>query len=328
MLINLKPTADTNSVKQTLTGFGLWLETLLDQDGAATGFIVKGYSTPVDPQKIASLDGVSGVFKTESSHPKVDARCHQVIDLGELQFRTTTPTLIAGPCSVDSEERIESIASQVAQAGGKVLRGGAYKPRTSPYSFAGFGKPALQWMRRAADRHGLRIVTEVMSEHDVNTVADMTDIVQVGSRNMQNFALLRQVGEARKCVLLKRGRSATVSEWLMAAEYLYASGADSVLFCERGIRGFDGETRNLIDLGAVALLSHHYGLPVIVDPSHAAGRRDLIVPLSKASIAAGAVGVMVEVHPAPSTALSDGPQALSYETLRQLSKSLELECIQ
>ncbi|MBV72173.1 MAG: 3-deoxy-7-phosphoheptulonate synthase [Myxococcales bacterium] len=328
MLINLTSTADANSVKKALTGLGLWLETLLDQDGTATGFIVKGHSTPVDPEKITAVDGVGHIFKTESQHPKVDLKCHKSVDVGGLQFRPAAPTLIAGPCSIDSEERIESIASQVARAGGKVLRGGAYKPRTSPYSFSGFGAPALQWMRRAADRHQLRIVTEVMSEHDVKTVADITDIVQVGSRNMQNFALLRQVGEAKKCVMLKRGRSATVSEWLMAAEYLYASGADSVLFCERGIRGFDNETRNLIDLGAVALLSHHYGLPVIVDPSHAAGRRDLVVPLSKASIAAGAVGVMVEVHPDPSTALSDGPQALSYETLRHLSKSLELECIE
>ena len=327
MLINIKSGAPTGTIKQTLAGMGLWLDALLDESGDVSGFFVKGYSTPVDAGAIRCIEGVASVHEAKSPHPVLDRHRQSDVCVSDIDFMSDTPVLIAGPCSVDSEERIDQIAYHVAQAGGRFLRGGAYKPRTSPYAFAGFGVPALKWMRTAADRHGLGVITEVMSEHDVDTVADIADVVQIGSRNMQNFALLRQAGATGKPALLKRGRAATVSEWLMAAEYLYASGTSCVLFCERGIRGFDGHTRNLIDLGAVALLRHHYGLPVVVDPSHAAGRRDLVAPLACAAVAAGATGVMVETHPEPELALSDAPQALSPAALNQLAAALNLEVV-
>jgi 3-deoxy-7-phosphoheptulonate synthase len=204
-----------------------------------------------------------------------------------------------------------------------LLRGGAFKPRTSPYSFAGHGEVALDWMRLAADAHGLGVVTEVMSEHDVEAVAGVADLMQLGSRNMQNFALLRAVGRANKPVLLKRGMAATIDDWLLAGEHLLSSGAAGVIFCERGIHGFDPSTRNLLDLGAVAVLACSLGLPVVVDPSHAAGRRDLVPPLSRAALAAGAHGLLVEMHPHAERARSDGPQALDAAALQRLAQ----ECL-
>ncbi|MEO6954067.1 MAG: 3-deoxy-7-phosphoheptulonate synthase, partial [Polyangia bacterium] len=198
------------------------------------------------------------------------------------------------------------------------LRGSAYKPRTSPYAFQGHGPPALAWLRAAADHHGLGVVTEVMTAEDAGRVAEVADLVQVGSRNMQNFSLLKAVGRQKRPVLLKRGMAASVEDWMLAAEYCLSEGATGVVFCERGVRGFDPSMRNLLDLGAVALLVHALGQPVIVDPSHAAGRRDLIPALGRAGLAAGAHGLMVETHHDPANALSDGPQALPPEELAAL----------
>jgi 3-deoxy-7-phosphoheptulonate synthase len=230
--------------------------------------------------------------------------------------------LCAGPCSVESEEQIETTAAAVAAAGAAVLRGGAFKPRTSPYAFQGLGRKGLEWLRNAADRHRLAVVTEVLDPRHVEMVAEYADMLQIGARNMQNFALLREAGLAGKPVLLKRGFAATVDEWLMAAEYVLVEGNPHVVLCERGVRSFDSATRNLLDLAVVPLLAELTHLPVIVDPSHGTGLARLVEPMSLAAIAAGADGLLVEVHPEPAGAASDGAQSLTLEQFARLASRL------
>ena len=230
--------------------------------------------------------------------------------------------LCAGPCSVESQEQIDRTAAGVAAAGANVLRGGAFKPRTSPYAFQGLGTEGLALLRTAADRHGLAVVTEVLDPRDVETVARYADMLQIGARNMQNFALLRAVGESGLPVLLKRGLAATVDEWLMAAEYILVAGNDRIVLCERGIRSYDPQTRNLLDLSVVPLLAELTHLPVIVDPSHGTGLARLVQPMSLAAVAAGADGLLVEVHPEPAMAVSDGQQSLTIEQFVTLTERL------
>jgi 3-deoxy-7-phosphoheptulonate synthase len=226
--------------------------------------------------------------------------------------------ICAGPCGVESSEQLELAARGVAAAGANVLRGGAYKPRTSPYSFQGLGEEGLKMLRHAGDKHNLDVVTEVLDPRDVEKVASYADMLQIGARNMQNFALLREVGATRTPVLLKRGLSATVQEWLLAAEYVMLGGNENVVLCERGIRSFDVATRNLLDIAVVPLLEDMTHLPVIVDPSHAMGIARLVPPIAVASIAAGAHGLLIEVHPDPANALSDGAQSLDCDQFAQL----------
>lgn len=233
-------------------------------------------------------------------------------------FGAETLAICAGPCSVESAEQIDLTAAGVARAGANVLRGGAFKPRTSPYAFQGLGPAALELLRAAADRNGLAVVTEVLDPRDVRIVAHYADMLQIGARNMQNFALLREAGESGVPILLKRGPSATIAEWLMAAEYILVAGNDQVVLCERGIRSFDPATRNLLDLSAVPLLAELTHLPVIVDPSHGTGLARLVEPMALAGVAAGADGLLVEVHPDPAVAVSDGPQSLSVEAFGSL----------
>ncbi|MEF2278627.1 bifunctional 3-deoxy-7-phosphoheptulonate synthase/chorismate mutase [Deinococcus sp. YIM 134068] len=222
------------------------------------------------------------------------------------------PIIVAGPCSIESEEQMETTARFLAAKGVKILRGGAYKPRTSPYGFQGMGVDGLIIGGRAARDNGMLFVTEVMDTRDVEVVAEHADLLQVGARNMHNFSLLREVGRSRRPVLLKRGLSATIEEWLYAAEYILSEGNNEVILCERGIRTFEKWTRNTLDLSAVALAKQETHLPVIVDVTHAAGRRDLLIPLAKAALAVGADGIHVEVHPSPATALSDNEQQLDF----------------
>jgi 3-deoxy-7-phosphoheptulonate synthase len=229
--------------------------------------------------------------------------------------------VMAGPCAVESPAQIAETAAAVAASGCPVLRGGAFKPRTSPYSFQGLGAPGVRLLVDAAERHGLAAVTEVLEPADLPTLQGVA-LLQVGARNMQNYALLKALGQQRRPVLLKRGLAATVEEWLLAAEYLLAGGNDQVILCERGIRGFEPSTRNTLDLSAVVIAKQRTHLPVIVDPSHATGRRELVVPLSLAAAAAGADGLLVEVHPRPGEALCDGAQALLPEDLRDLMARL------
>ena len=226
--------------------------------------------------------------------------------------------ICAGPCSVESGDQIHATAQAVAALGANVLRGGAFKPRTSPYAFQGLGAQALKMLREAADAHGMAVVTEVLDPRDVALVAEHADMLQIGARNMQNFSLLREAGESGKPVLLKRGMSATIDEWLMAAEYLLVAGNPNVVLCERGVRSFDNATRNLLDIAAVPVLHALTHLPVIVDPSHGTGVARLVGPMALAAMAAGADGLLVEVHPHPASAASDGQQSLTFEQFEAL----------
>jgi 3-deoxy-7-phosphoheptulonate synthase len=244
------------------------------------------------------------------------------VKVGPAAVGRETFTIIAGPCAVESEGQALAAARGAKAAGATILRGGAYKPRTSPYSFQGLGERGLEILARCREDTGLPVVTEVMEPRDVELVASWADALQVGTRNMQNFALLREVGATSKPVLLKRGFSATVEEWLMAAEYVAQRGNSEIILCERGIRTFETATRNTLDLGGMVVAQQESHLPVIVDPSHAMGHRELVAPMARAAIAAGADGVMVDVHHDPGEALCDGPQALTPADLLVLSKDL------
>ena len=249
-----------------------------------------------------------------------------VVNVSGVRIGNGEPVaVIAGPCSVESREQLLTTARAVKSAGARLLRGGAYKPRTSPYDFQGLGEEALELLSEARRETGLPVVTEVMSTEDVDVICEHADMLQVGARNMQNFALLRRLATVDKPVLLKRGPSATVKEWLLAAEYLLTGGNPNVVLCERGIKTFETETRNTIDLAAVALAKELSHLPVIADPSHGTGRRSLIGPLSKAAIAVGADGLIIEVHPNPERALSDGPQSLDCREFQAMMRELTLE---
>jgi 3-deoxy-7-phosphoheptulonate synthase/chorismate mutase len=234
-----------------------------------------------------------------------------------------SPVLIAGPCSIETWEQLDAAAAYVASKGVKILRGGAYKPRTSPYGFQGLGEEGLKLGQRAANKHNLLFVTEVMDTRDVGLVAEYADMLQVGTRNAQNFALLKEVARAGKPVLLKRGFSQTIEEWLLSAEYILSGGQENVVLCERGIRTYEKWTRNTLDISAVALAKQETHLPVIVDVTHAAGRRDLLIPLAKAALACGADGVHVEVHPNPKVALSDNEQQLDFAGFDAFMRELE-----
>ncbi|HEY7849867.1 MAG TPA: 3-deoxy-7-phosphoheptulonate synthase, partial [Ktedonobacterales bacterium] len=241
-----------------------------------------------------------------------------VVRVGAATIGAGCPVVIAGPCSVESESQIVEAALAAREAGAQLLRGGAFKPRTSPYSFQGLGLEGLPLLARARAESGLPIVTEVMEPAMVAPVAEVADVLQIGSRNMQNFPLLRAAGHAGRPILLKRGFAATIEEWLLAAEYILAEGNPWVMLCERGVRSFDPSTRNLLDLSCVPLLAKLTHLPVLVDPSHGVGRSDLVEAMSVAAVAAGADGLIVEMHPHPEQALTDAEQAISPDTLRTL----------
>jgi 3-deoxy-7-phosphoheptulonate synthase len=245
-----------------------------------------------------------------------------VVNVGGVRIGGDELVMIAGPCSVESRNQLFETAHAVRDAGATMLRGGAYKPRTSPYEFQGLGVDALKLLREASDETGLPVVTEVLGTDDVDLVAEYADMLQIGARNMQNFSLLRRVAKCSRPVMLKRGPSATVKEWMLAAEYLIAGGNPNVVLCERGVKSWDTETRNLFDLASLAIARQLSHLPVIADPSHGTGRRDLIPVMSRAAIAAGADGIMVEVHPCPERALSDGPQSLEPEQFAELVREL------
>jgi 3-deoxy-7-phosphoheptulonate synthase len=321
MWITLKKDAKIKEVQASLAGLGLWVRPFENWQGPTTALAVAAHSASVAPAMIAGVPGVEGVFVAPSKHPKVDQQAGQGCEFSGLSMgHDHPPILMAGPCGVESEEQIQKAAALVVRAGAKFLRGGAFKPRSSPYAFSGFGLKALAWLRSAADAHGLKVVTEVLSEANVEQVAEAADLIQVGSRNMQNFALLKAIGQSGRPALLKRGMAASIEDWLLAGEHLLAAGCPHVIFCERGIQSYDNPCRNLLDLGAVALLKHVHKQCVIVDPSHGAGRRDLILPLSKAALAAGADGLLIEVHPHACEARSDGPQALDLAELESLGR--------
>jgi 3-deoxy-7-phosphoheptulonate synthase len=232
--------------------------------------------------------------------------------------------VIAGPCSVESREQVASVARSVQASGARALRGGAFKPRTSPYAFQGHGEEALRWMREAADEHGLAVVSEVMDTRAIEMMLRYVDCLQVGARNMQNFDLLKELGRVRRPVLLKRGMAATIEEWLLSAEYILAGGNADVILCERGIRTFESATRNTLDISAIPVIKKRSHLPILVDPSHGTGRRDKVTPMARAAVAAGADGLLIEVHDDPDQALSDGAQSLYPDQFDTLMSELRV----
>ncbi|MEZ4300980.1 MAG: 3-deoxy-7-phosphoheptulonate synthase [Polyangiaceae bacterium] len=325
MIISLNERANPAAVRRELVARGQWIAAeMRDAAGNVRQLSLAPSSTVVPVEELSAIEGVDSVTTARTEHPLVDKQ-GPVVTVAGVTVGEGAPVWMCGPCSIESEGQVMRVAERLGALGVPFLRGGAFKPRTSPYAFQGHGRTALGWMRKAADQAGMRVVTEAMSEADVGAVAEHADMVQVGSRNMHNYALLKMVGATKKPVLLKRGMAATVEEWLLAGEYLLGAGATSVIFCERGIRSFDDATRNLLDLGAVALLAHVFRAPVIVDPSHGTGRRDLIPAMGRAALAAGATGLMIETHDAPGEAKSDGPQAIPLDQMASLLRGLRGE---
>ncbi len=280
-----------------------------------------------DPAEFEVLEGVQECHRIVSPYKLANKRFRPqgtVISIGDVKIGGSEVVVMAGPCSVENEEQIELSAAVVARAGAKVIRGGAFKPRSSPYSFQGLGEEGLQMLRAAADRHGLLVVSEVMDRSQIPLLVQYSDILQVGARNMQNFNLLRDLGLARKPVLLKRGIAATIEEVLLSAEYIMSGGNYEVILCERGIRTFETATRNTMDISAIPVLQQLTHLPVIADPSHGVGKRGLVPAMARAAVAAGADGLLIEVHPDPDHALSDGAQSLFPEQFMELMGQLRL----
>jgi 3-deoxy-7-phosphoheptulonate synthase len=284
-----------------------------------------GMNVEVDPRKYQLLPGVHEVVRITEPYKLAGRKFQQedtVVRLGDVAIGGPEVVLMAGPCTIESLEQIETLAPLVKAAGAKIMRGGAFKPRTSPYSFQGMGKEGLQIIRRAADKNGLKVVTEVMDASQIELVSEYADILQIGARNMQNFTFLKALGQTRKPILLKRGMSATIQELLLSAEYILAGGNRDVILCERGIRTFENFTRNTLDISAIPVLKSLSHLPVVADPSHGTGIRDKVPPMARASVAAGADGLLIEVHHDPDRALCDGAQSLLPDQLKALTGDL------
>lgn len=277
-------------------------------------------------QSLEVLDGVEAVisilkpYKLASKEVK---REKTIISVGDVSIGGSELVIIAGPCAVEDEEQIIKTAVAVKSLGAHILRGGAYKPRTSPYAFQGLGEEGLKLIKKAGERVKMPVVTEVVNPEHVDLVCKCVDILQIGTRNAQNFELLKRVGQANKPVILKRGMSMTIKEWLMSAEYIMSEGNMNVILCERGIRTFETATRNTLDLSAIAVLKEETHLPVIVDPSHATGHAKYVLPMALAAVSAGADGLMIEVHPYPEKAFSDGPQSLNFDAFGKLTEKVK-----
>jgi len=282
---------------------------------------------PGDPRLIEVLPGVREVVRISEPY-KLAGRTFKaedtIVDVGGVKVGGSEVIAMAGPCSIESAEQTSEVAKSVAASGARVLRGGAFKPRTSPYSFQGKGEEGLKWMRAAGDQYGMAVVSEVMDARQIEMMMRYVDCLQVGARNMQNFDLLKELGRVRKPVLLKRGLSATYEEWLLSAEYILAGGNGQVILCERGIRTFETYTRNTLDIAAIPVIKKRSHLPIVVDPSHGTGRREKVIPMARAAVAAGADGLIIEVHNNPEKALSDGPQSLYPEQFDRLMGELRI----
>ncbi len=336
MIIVMKvgsPEAEIKRISEEMSVLGLTSEKIVGQHKVVIGLV--GETASLDPLQIQEVSPwIEQVLRVEKPYKRASRQFRHgessgiVVNTpdGEVTFGENHPlVVIAGPCSVENEEMIIETAQRVKAAGAKFLRGGAYKPRTSPYAFQGHGESALELLAKAREVSGLGIITEVMDAADLDKIAEVADVVQVGARNMQNFSLLKKVGAQSKPVLLKRGMSATIEEWLMAAEYVLASGNSNVILCERGIRSFDRQyTRNTLDLSAIPVLRKLTHLPVMIDPSHGTGLSELVPSMAMAAIAAGCDSLMIEVHPNPAKALSDGPQSLSPERFDKLMQELSV----
>jgi 3-deoxy-7-phosphoheptulonate synthase len=288
---------------------------------------VVGTDVRGDPRLVESFDGVQEVVHISGPY-KLASRAFRpqgtVVSLGDVRIGGDEVVVMAGPCSAESDEQVHATAAAVKRAGAKVLRGGAFKPRSSPYSFQGLGEDGLRMLRDAATAHNLKLVSEVMDTSQIDVVARYADILQVGARNMQNFSLLRELGHARKPIMLKRGISATIEEWLLSAEYVLGGGNMDVILCERGIRTFETYTRNTLDISAIPIVKKLSHLPIFVDPSHGTGRRDKVAPMARAAVAAGADGLIIEVHVDPDHAMSDGAQTMFPSQFDRLMAELRI----
>ena len=326
LIITLKSPHDkeqTDSLISWIKGLGLDVHESNGVESTILGLI--GDTSKVDIELIRSLDIVDSVNRIQEPFKNANRKFHpedSVIDVSGVKFGGNNFQIIAGPCSVESEKQVISIAEAVKKAGATMLRGGAFKPRTSPYAFQGLGVEGLEYLKKAREVTGLPIVSEIMSDHFIKDFEEV-DLIQVGARNMQNFELLKELGKLKKPILLKRGLANTMEEWLMSAEYIMSEGNEQVILCERGIRTFEPYTRNTLDLSAVPLLKEKTHLPVIVDPSHASGINRLVRPMARAATAAGADGLIIEVHNDPQHALCDGAQSLKPEQFEEVVKDVK-----
>ena len=328
MVIVLEQTATKEQVENVikhLEDYGFEIHKSQGVQSLVLGAI--GVKPDFDTRKIKVLPGVADVYRVTAPFKLASRNFHPEntkIKIKDVEIGGDQIVMIAGPCSIESEEQVFKLAETVAKSGAKILRGGAFKPRTSPYSFQGLGEEGLKYIRAAADEFGLLVITEVMQISQIDLIAKYADIFQIGARNMQNFSLLKEIGAAEKPVMLKRGLSATIEEWLMSAEYILSAGNPNVFLCERGIRTFEKYTRNTFDLSAIPVVHKKSHLPVFADPSHATGIRDQVPPMARAAVAAGADGLMIEIHYDPEHALSDGPQALLPDEYLRLYDELKL----
>ncbi|MGB5217782.1 MAG: 3-deoxy-7-phosphoheptulonate synthase [Smithella sp.] len=328
MLIVMHRNATSKQIGAVITAvekMGLQASSIPGSERTAIGVLGnKGY---VDDISIRDLPGIKDVIHVSKPYKMVSRDFHPrptIIKIGSVEIgEGKSPIVIAGPCAVESESQIIKTARAVKAAGAEMLRGGAFKPRTGPYTFQGLKEEGLKLLALAKRETGLPIVSEVMTSENVELVAGYVDVLQVGTRNMQNFDLLREVGRTRKPVFLKRGLSATIEEFLAAAEYILAEGNSQVILCERGIRTYETATRNTLDLSVVPIIKELSHLPIVVDPSHATGKRSLVPPMAKAALVAGAHGIMIEVHPDPEKALSDGPQSLTIPGFEKLMEEIK-----
>ncbi len=318
--------AEVGRVVEEIEEMGYEARSMPGKQRTTVGLV--GNDGGVDSARIQGLPGVLEIIPVTKPYKQVSREWRDtdtIVEVaGGIRFGAAEVPIIAGPCAVESEAQILGIAHQLKAMGATLLRGGAFKPRTSPYSWQGLGEEGLKMLARAREATGLAIVTEALDPDNVDLVADYADVLQVGARDMQNYPLLRRAGQCGKPVLLKRGMSATIDELLLAAEYLLAEGNDDVILCERGVRSFDNHTRNLLDLTAVPVVKSLSHLPIIADPSHGTGLRDKVIPMARAAVAAGADGLMVEVHPSPPEALSDGAQSLYPDQFGELMEQIRV----
>ncbi|MEA5030581.1 MAG: 3-deoxy-7-phosphoheptulonate synthase [Sphaerochaeta sp.] len=318
--------AQKSAVKDFLKKNGFKVKEIVGQEETVLGAVG---TNRIDIREVAVLEGVSNVIPISKPYKLASRELNKsdtIVQVGKVKIGGQRIVVMAGPCAVESRQQIMEVAAQVRVSGAVILRGGAFKPRTSPYAFQGLGEEGLRYLREAGDAFDMPVTTEVVSPRDVDMMLDYIDMFQVGARNMQNFELLKEVGRTGRPVLLKRGLAATIEEWLMAAEYLMASGTDQVILCERGIRTYETATRNTLDISAIPVVQKLTHLPVIADPSHATGLRDMVAPMSLAIVAAGASGLIVEVHNNPDKAFSDGPQSLYPQQFDKLMRDIQALC--
>ena len=328
MIVVLKQKAKKEQIERLtkqIEAKGLKVNPVIGTEKSVLGLV--GDTTQVDPSSIEASEIVESVMHVQEPFKKANRLFHPentIVDVNGVKIGGKKIAVIAGPCSVESEEQIVEIAKEVKELGANFLRGGAFKPRTSPSAFQGLKYEGLELLKKAKAKTGLPIVTELMSPYDIETFVENVDVIQVGARNMQNFDLLKELGKTNKPILLKRGLSATIEEWLMSAEYIMAGGNENVILCERGIRTFETYTRNTLDLSAVPAVKKLSHLPVVIDPSHSAGKYWMVEPLAKAAVAVGADGLIIEVHNDPANALCDGPQSIKPEKFAKLMEELRV----